>query len=314
VSDTVPAAELEALAQAIRAQPLLMSPDDLAAEYGALGLEVLRNAIGHEVGDLAKRRLRAREPFSVIRIGDGEANILASGDYGGTPALNRQAVREILAMQEDRFELDEFWTGWLRELMLGAIAQADVVGVLGVGRLTRGRDPAKRAAGFAQALPAKVRGTSGQWRAREFMLQLARRGALRGKTIASAHLYFGILDDLAGILAHAERTILVTRSSEVHRAMQRRYPQLRIDRVAVGIRPGLTRDRPDFLLETLGALPQELRGCLCLVGAGIWAEPYCAWIRQRGGVAIDVGSGFDLLEGRATRPAHAGIKLDTYKL
>ena len=54
-------------------------------------------------------------------------------------------------------------------------------------------------------------------------------------------------------------------------------------------------------------MPNDLRGCLCLIGAGPWAEIYCTWVKQRGGVAIDLGSGFDLLEGKVTRVMHKEI-------
>ncbi len=55
-----------------------------------------------------------------------------------------------------------------------------------------------------------------------------------------------------------------------------------------------------------------MRGCFCLVGAGFWAEIYCTWIKQRGGVAIDIGSGFDLLDGTAPRPVHRSLGFDQH--
>jgi len=314
----VPAAELDALARQIRAHPQLLSTEHVAAEYRSLGLAVFPDAFSRETGERAKGCLASRRPFSAIRIGDGEASLLAAGVYPDTPALDRHAVRETLALQEDRFEADELWTGRLRELMLAAVAQADVVGVLGLWRAAQ-KDAALRVEALASKLPADPRGVSGHWRGIDVMLRLARDGALNGKTVASAHLYFGILEDLPAIIAQAERTILVSRSAEVHRALQRRHPGMRIEHVPVGVRgiEGPVRARPDFLLDTLLALPKDLRGCLCLVGAGIWAEPYCAWIRQRGGVAIDLGSGFDLMEGRVTRTIHDAIareKLEAYVL
>ena len=38
---------------------------------------------------------------------------------------------------------------------------------------------------------------------------------------------------------------------------------------------------PSFLANVEAALPKDLRGWLCLVGAGVWAEIYCHWIKQR---------------------------------
>ena len=61
---------------------------------------------------------------------------------------------------------------------------------------------------------------------------------------------------------------------------------------------------PDFLLDVEDRLPADMQGCLCLVGAGVWSEIYCTWVKRRGGVGVDIGSGFDLLAGKVTRPFH----------
>jgi hypothetical protein len=66
-----------------------------------------------------------------------------------------------------------------------------------------------------------------------------------------------------------------------------------------------TRDRElSFLGSTFRQIPRNMAGTLCLVGAEVWAELYCTWIRRRGGVAVDIGSGMDLLAGQCTRPVH----------
>ena len=66
---------------------------------------------------------------------------------------------------------------------------------------------------------------------------------------------------------------------------------------------------PDFLSTVASELPRDMRGACCLAGAGPWAEIYCSWIKQRG-VAVDLGSGFDLLAGQATRPGHRRLGWD----
>ena len=42
-------------------------------------------------------------------------------------------------------------------------------------------------------------------------------------------------------------------------------------------------------------------GSIFFVGAGICGKVYCQWIKQRGGIAIDLGSIFDIWAGRVTR-------------
>jgi hypothetical protein len=127
--------------------------------------------------------------------------------------------------------------------------------------------------------------------------------------LASAHLHFGILSHLPDLFAKAERVLLVSNRSEAMDALMRQYPGHRIDRIAVGTGRRPFPAAPHFLGIVEAALPRDLRGCLCLVGAGPWAEIYCGWLKQRGGVGVDLGSGFDLLAGKITRPVHRSLGL-----
>lgn len=58
-----------------------------------------------------------------------------------------------------------------------------------------------------------------------------------------------------------------------------------------------------------------ISGTLCLTGTGIM-KSYCNWFRDKGGVALDVGSVFDQWAGRATRGPNRGLNAidETYKL
>ena len=94
-----------------------------------------------------------------------------------------------------------------------------------------------------------------------------------------------------------------------------RHPGVIFEHLPVG--GGPVGAGPTFLANIDAAIPAEAPGCLYLVGAGPWAELYCSWIRQRGGIGIDVGSGLDLLAGARTRPVHRELgvdKLREYKL
>lgn len=197
----------------------------------------------------------------------------------------------------------------VRDLMFGAIAAADIVGVVGLwsaeGPERSYRSDANEAKFFAP-YRASPKALHGDWRGRTYMPALAEAGYLHGKTIASGLLYFGILDHLDGVIDAANSVLLLTSVDAAVETLRQRFPRKRIDHIAVGTaRPGSRQTAaPDFLSRYEAALPSDLSGVLCLVGAGPWAEIYCTWIKRRGGIAVDLGSGFDLLAGNRIREPH----------
>ena len=53
------------------------------------------------------------------------------------------------------------------------------------------------------------------------------------------------------------------------------------------------------------------KGAVFLVGAGPFGKIYCHWIKQRGGIAIDIGSIFDSWAGIG-RVGHSARSLEAY--
>jgi hypothetical protein len=147
----------------------------------------------------------------------------------------------------------------------------------------------------------------------DYVLRLAQHGMLQNKVIASAHLYFGLLDRLEELVSHARRILLITSKTGVLEGLRKKFPRNDFDQISLG-RPRNPEvslpDAPRFLWTIASELLKDLRGYCCLVGAGPWAEFYCSWIKQRGGVALDIGSGFDLLSGKISRPVHSAMGLD----
>jgi hypothetical protein len=207
------------------------------------------------------------------------------------------------------FGHDELWMLVLREMMMSAMLQADIVGVLGIWRSQPTLDIEK----LIEDLKTILRGVPGQWRGMDYMLRIARAGALRHRVVTSAHLYFGLLRHLSEIFAHARRILLITDRARAVVALRQQYPDHCIQHIAVGTLAEVqssTDGRPSFpSSRTAAQLPQDLRGCCCLVGAGVWAEIYCTWIKQRGGVGLDMGSGFDLLAGEVSPPGPPSARI-----
>ena len=256
--------------------------------------------------------LERRTPFSAIRIGDSESNILAYTVFSDTPNLDGFAFERSIAQNEDSFNTGTLWMSILQEMMLSSILQADMIGVIGLYRFGQA-SPVERHKRFLEKLtqPPDLGVQVGHFRGVQTIMRLASQGILKGKTLASARFYFSTLLHMDSYIAAAKKVVVVTNKKNAVDVLRERYPSCPMTVIPVGLqlqRKGGPSTKPDFLQEVRAALyPENLRGCLCLVGAGIWANIYCSWIKQRGGVAVDLGSGFDLLAGRMTRPVHGTV-------
>ena len=69
---------------------------------------------------------------------------------------------------------------------------------------------------------------------------------------------------------------------------------------------------PDGFEELRNTLEVPHQGAVFLVGAGVFGKVYCEWIKERGGIAIDVGSIFDAWAniGRVGEPVRS---LEVYR-
>ena len=299
--------ELDRTRQHIRSHADYLSADHMIELYRQLDLSVVPDPYDRKITGLIVRALRDGKPLSVIRLGDGEFNILSFGQFD-TPQLDRYCFAALIEIQEDAFLPTDAWMVGVREMMLSAVLQADIVGVLGLWRPWR-----MDVETYLDYFDRDPRGITGQWRGLDYALRLARSRVFAGKILASAHLYLGVLHHFKEIVAQAPRILLLTNKSDILDMMRRSFPGKTIELLPVGETrnsPEPLPDSPKFLAKVAADMPQGLCGYCCLVGAGPWAEIYCAWIKQRGGVAVDIGSAFDLLAGQAIRPIHKLLGLE----
>lgn len=315
----IPDAERAVFASQILNYPDCLDPIAVAEEYRKQGLQVIQDPSSATIAEKIIAALNTKKPFSAVRIGDGEANLLTYNSYS-TPIIDTEVARLILTMQTDNLEATNVWLKRLSRMMHVAIMEADIVGVRGLwyskGNHLQKQDAISLYKRVQTASTAELRGLTGMWRATDYMIQLAQKGALKNKLVCSAHFYLSILNNLKLLLSHAPHVVLISENSDILTLFQNRYPSTRFDAIAVGkmrdssIMYTKTSRKLAFLGSTFKELPKDLTGILCLVAGGIWAEIYCTWIRKRGGVGVDIGSGMDLLAGQCTRPFHRNLGLD----
>jgi tetratricopeptide (TPR) repeat protein len=254
--------------------------------------------------DVVHERLRTATPFSFIRLGDGEANALhyppRLADHFDADAAEREKVWWGRT-------LDPNTRTQLAERVRCAIERADAIGIPTRSRFLR---DIRLDGGPPLAQGKSGRGLLALVAALE---EVAGNGSLTGKIVTSAHIHqdmerwnvygelFDGVDEAVLVSCHAPlpdelmrrfglRTAkhVVTPPGDAMLEMQQRaltdaeLPVASIDRA----------------LAVLGDWP---RGRLVLVGAGYAGKVIIDEARQRGGIALDLGSIFDHWLGLHTR-------------
>ncbi|HYD70561.1 glycosyltransferase [Azospirillum sp.] len=272
-----------------------------------------RRASAEAVADRIIAAHRAGRPFSLVRLGDGEGNFLPY-----------PAGQEAHA-GPDRDATQRIWWGAARlegaaaDAMTAALARAvrnaDVVGVPDLSRLCYG---------LPLPTPPFLFHSWHDYRGLLAILDhLGRQGSgggegalfAPGQTITSCHIHA----DLAAwgqyerLFAAVGRVSLVTCHPALPDALARRFGvaigQLyRIPHEAKYAAQFGYADAGDHYPHAFRALERTLAvrapGEVFLVAAGFLGKMYCDWIKDRGGIALDVGSVVDHWCGFATRSLH----------
>jgi len=300
----IPEEELLRFADSMRVPP---TPTPcIAPQLRALGVELRQDPRDEIVAGSAIAALSDTRPFSAVRLGDGEYNLVCYRRYPGTPRLDRRAALASVSLNEDRFNVDDDWLPVLRELQLMAMAEADIIGTIGIDDETGIADASAWLDRQLIRLRDGIRFRAGMLRGRKAALELAASGFFEGRVVASAHFYLGVILNLDRLLDVANRVLLITARTDIVPGIAGRT-RVPVECIAIGDTSEEWRTSgrtPAFLRKVEDGLPADMGGTLALVGAGIWAGTYCSWVKRRNGVAIDLGSGFDLLAGEAIRGNH----------
>jgi tetratricopeptide (TPR) repeat protein len=235
---------------------------------------------------IVREKLAAKQPWSFIRVGDGESNALAYA-----PDIARFA-------QGDADERETVWWGRtlapemraaLAARVYAALQGADALGVPTLERLLRDVRLERR---------AFLSGRAGRGLAT--VMEALEDGTLKAPLITSAHLqhdlekwnlYPALFEgaDVLAVSCHAKLPFETI-------AVPPRHASLASFGMAMG-----PRILPEILDETIARLPADLAGRLVIVGAGYAGKVLVAEAKARGAVALDLGSILDYWVGAATR-------------
>ena len=225
---------------------------------------------------------RQQRPTAVIRLGDGEGAVL------GYPEItSRMDVEYSLRIWLGRTNVPDAEVFSLRDQLRQAIEHADVLGI-------------PRA---AQARQSRLYAAVGMALERLDVEADLTHAALH-RLMSHALLFRPLLREQPFVGLISCRDV----RSEVRRLFSVRETRW------YGVRgeldkPGVieTPHWPDGFNEIRQILEVPFPGALFVVGAGVFGKIYCHWIKQRGGIAIDIGSIFDswALVGRVGHPVRS---------
>ena len=261
--------------------------------------------------DMVKQSVSARLPFSLIRVGDGEAVVLSFDDamwlqdldylhgHWGAEGVPLMAVSEV------------------KQGLLDAIRGADVVGIRNdILNISIPEDLLQKSGPEIKDLVTatfdirqeEIANLTGIGARRLAMLHrvLSRTEWSDDQLFCSAWIHWELLATgaLDEILSDVPEVVLVTSRPELEPMVARRF--------GVSTKAVIVPDKFVVVPEPGRHVPERFRnirsdldfreGTLALVGAGIPGKVYCQWLKESGCVAIDVGAVFDAWVGRASRP------------
>jgi hypothetical protein len=261
--------------------------------------------------EVVRSAVSAREPFSLIRLGDGEAIVLS---------FNDEMWLEDLAYLHGHWGSKGVTLGALAEVkrdLVEALRGADVVGIRGdILNVALPRDlldrPGSEVKDFvmsAFSIRDDERENLSALGARRLALlhqALCRFEWSETQRFCSAWIHWELLasGELHKILEEETEIGLVTARPELQELVARRFDV----RTTAVIVPDKFVEAPEagrHVPDRYHTIRSELifpKGTLVLVGAGIPGKAYCQWLKEAGCVAIDVGSVFDAWVGKASRP------------
>lgn len=278
----------------------------------AAGNEVdLTEGAGVRVAALAIQALRKGAPFSLVRVGDGEGNILGALD------MDFQAARHFSTgmILEMMFGVSDFSAREIHMIaqdMAAAVLSADVLGVsdhVRIGRLRLLRQgPEGR---------EDIRGYMGSYESILQVSSLLTRTSSRPSFIVSNYVHRQMMTLYGEIMGAARQVTLVG----PYDLTQQIRDVFGIEQARTLLIPNQASSSPGEgskwfphvygdLLAACNARPGEL----FLISAGILGKALCRYVKAQGGVALDIGSVVDVWLGKAVRNYHSPDFIERYRI
>ncbi len=253
------------------------------------------------VRDRLAGAIAARQPFAVVRLGDGEGRFLAFLD----PALNA-----LMSAEERRCVGQSIWSNWfaadlsntwnaqlinLGESLARSLTESDVIGLPLAGRLKI--DHFHRGyLGYLDSYVGKLLTDHQSIATADAFINIAlHQLSPFCADLLTGQDFVGVVSPHPGLAARLASHLAIPTHQDWLIPGETRLPD----------RPGLARGVghfPERYITLMDELKLPYRGAVVLVAAGLLGKIYCARVKALGGIAIDIGSVVDAWMGFATRP------------
>ena len=292
----------------VECDEFMSSVPSLAARWNELDAAFEQRADEKGLAGYIDRCVTEGRPASLIRLGDGEGNLLALGldeHQHLARACARGASWRHLGDPEAYFADPTD----LRPALHDALRTADVIGFPGpfhLPHLVERTSAARPTFGVASVL--------------QYLLFFAEDLGLGTKIAADSDFHHDLLPEYPGLVA-GRRVGLVSCHERLVRLLRNKLRATEVVFHAVPKQAVLRRNRmrstghyPDRYVELIDELGHAEPGTLYLVAAGILGKIYCGVLRRAGAVAVDIGSAADVWTGVRSRWSIKPATLDRWRL
>ena len=243
-----------------------------------------------EVFYFLKKRIKEKTPTSLIRLGDGEGAILGYPKF-----VERKRINNFFKTWYGRTDFSEEDALLHNMRLKQAIMSADIVGLPRVKQLNKSPNWAvveKSVIEYNLISPRHVITDAAIHRYLTFSLQY--RGLLKNLPFLGIISCRDLSADLADVF-NIKEVVHYPIQGESNFPGSEKQPHF-----------------PERFNELQEQISVPMRGGVFLVGAGVLGKVYCQWIKERGGIALDIGSICDAWANVPSRTKHPIHKLERY--
>ena len=268
---------------------------------------------GNKLYNLLKEKIESNTPASLVRLGDGEGNILFSA-IGKWPNLSEYCLKKISQICfGDQRVLTEH-ADFFAEVLVNAVKNADVVGGPERGSISRSFNTPLELLDTRGMVG--MRGVydyfsdSSLWASSNFS------NTVWSSTWYSRALlpyYARLLQDLpfcGFISCYPEMASVFSSTYNIPKTQSINVPM----QASIAGKPENNCHYPDAYQSILDSINPPFEGAVYIVAAGMLAKSYATVVKARGGIAIDVGSIADVWMGTASRPGMDKAFVEKWKM